>query len=192
MAKISRGTADNPKNIYNLEKFKEADHNEVFDDGILKYLATRQKVWLENIKDKRQRIFNAMLRIVAPTFGKNVSKTIFEGKMENFLACRRIAAYLRENAFEDVPGNFFEEVSLVAINKTLTTAVTGADLRLLFYEIPKILPLKYSVVEDIRQSCLKVFPKFMDTLRNPTVVTWREFTQFQYLLEMLNAFEPLK
>ncbi len=190
LAKISRGTADNARNIYNLEKFNKDDHNEVFDDSILKYRDTRPKFQLETNAAKNQRVFNAMLRILAANFGRNVSKNIFADKMETFLICRRVAAYLREKSFNDIAGNFFEEISLDAINKTLTTTVTGLDLRLLINELPNILPLKYAAAESIRQSCLKIIPKYMDTFRKPTVPNWREFTQLQYVLEMLKAFEP--
>lgn len=189
LTKISRGTADNARNIYNLKKFEEDDHNEVLDDSILKYLATRKKVEPENIKAKNQRVFNAMLRIVAPTFGKNVSKNIFQGKMETFLTCRRVAEYLRENAFNDTAGKFFEEISLEAINSTLKTTVTTADIRLLIFELPNILPLNYPAVENIRKSCLKIIPKLMETFKKPTVPSWNEFIKLQYILEMLKSFE---
>ncbi len=193
LIKISRGTADNVRNIYNLKKFEEDDHNEVFDDGILKYIATRKKIKVEpeDVKAKNQRVFNAILRILAPTFGKNLSKNIFQGKMEIFLTCRRVATYLRENAFNETAGKFFEEISLEAINSTiLKTTLTTAELRLLIFELPNILQSDYPAVENIRQSCLKIIPKLMDTFRRPTVPNWNEFIKLKYILEMLQSFAP--
>ena len=191
LTKISRGTADNVRNIYNENRFKRDDHNEVFDDSILKYLATRQKVEPETVKAKNQRVFNSMLRILAPTFGKNVSKNVVQGKMETFLTCRKVAEYLRENAFNETAGKFFEEISLEAIDKTLSTNVKTSELRLLIFDLPNILPLDYPAAEKIRQSCLKIIPKLMDTFKkSPTVQNWREFTELKYLLEMLKVLEP--
>ena len=39
--KVLRGNADHFDNHYKLERFKERDHNEVFDDGILNYVDSR-------------------------------------------------------------------------------------------------------------------------------------------------------
>jgi hypothetical protein len=109
--------------------------------------------------------------------------------METFLTCRRVAEYLRENAFNDTAGKFFEEISLEAINSTLKTTVTTADIRLLIFELPNILPLNYPAVENIRKSCLKIIPKLMETFKKPTVPSWNEFIKLQYILEMLKSFE---
>lgn len=192
LIKISRGTADNPRNIYSMEKFERDDHNEVFDDSIFKYFNTHRVLPLEPVPDRLRRIFNATLRTLAPTFGREVSMTIFEGNLEDFLACRRVAAYLREQAFDKVVGDSFEEISLVAINKALTASLTRIDLRLIISELPSLMPLNYPVVEDIRQNCLRIIPIFMDTFKMPAIQNWREFNQLQYILDMLKAFEPKK
>ena len=188
-SKVTRGTADNKGNIYNLKLFEKSDHNEIFDDTILKYRDTHQQKIFETLAAKRQRVYTALLKSLSPTFSKNASKKTFAGKLETFLTCRRLAEYLRETAFNETVGNFFEEMSLEAIHKSLASTVTAADLRLLIYELPKILPLKYPAVEKIRQSCLKVIPNFMDTFRRPLVNSWQEFIKLNYVLEMLKSFD---
>ncbi len=188
--KITRGTADNKNNIYNLNRFKRDDHNEVFDDSILAYRDARSKVPLEADNAKRQRVYTALLRNVSPTFGKNPAKKVFAGKMETFLTCLRVASYLREKLLNETVGKFFEEMSLEAINKTLYASIAPADLRLLIFELPNILKMNYPAAENIRQSCIKIIPKFMDKFRTPVANTWNDFIKLQYLLEMLKTFEP--
>ena len=190
LTKIARGTADNKNNIYNQQRFERDDHNEVFDDSILKYRDARQKLPLETDNAKKQRLYTALLKNVSPTFGKNPNKKIFEGKMETFLTCLKVASYLRENLLNETVGKFFEEVTLDAVNKTLKTAISPADLRLLIFELPNILKMNYPAVENIRQSCIKLIPKFMDKFRTPIAGDWQEFIKLQYLLEMLKTFEP--
>ena len=192
ITKINRGTADNKNNIYNFERFKRDDHNEVFDDSILKYFANREKIPLETLNNKRKRAYNSLLKSLSPTFGKNPSKNIFEDKMETFLICLRLSTYLRENLFNETVGKFFEEVSLEAISKTLLTPVKPADLRLLFRELPNILKMNYPAVENIRQSCIKIIPAFRDRFKTPVAAGWKEFVDLQYLFEMLKVFEPNK
>ena len=189
LTKIARGTADNKNNIYNLEKFKRDDHNEVFDDSILKYRDSRAKIPLESTKNKYTRTYNALLKNLSPTFGNDVSKTFFTGKLENFLTCLKLAGYLHETALRQSAGKFFEEASLEAIYRAMATTVSSADLRLLIYELPSILKLNYPVVKDLRDACKKMFPKFMEIFRGPKAEGWKEFVKLQYIMEMLETFD---
>ena len=190
--KMERGTADNKRNIYNLERFARDDHNEIFDDSILKYYAARPKISAENNATKLKRVYNALLKNLSPTFSKNASKKIFEGNMETFLTCRRLAAYLHEKSLNETAGKFFEEISLEAICGTLKTTVTVAELRLLISELPKILPLNYPAAEKIIQSCIKILPKLMENFKTPVAADWQKFTDLNYLLEMLKLFDSVK
>ena len=192
MTKISRGTADNKNNIYNLEKFQKDDHNEVFDDNILKYRDNHKGKSLETVEEKHHRIYNTLLKKLSPLFGRNPSKTVFAGKLEDFLICLNLSIYLRERMFNEVAGKFFEEMSLVAINKALSKTLTVADMRLLIGELPKILQMDYPAVQDIRKSCFRVIPQFMELLKTPQSANWREFVKLQYLLKMLNLVSPDK
>ena len=121
------------------------------------------------------------------TFGKNPSTEIFKGKFETFLTCWKLAEHLREKILDDEVGKFFEESALRALYKTLFIGADISDLRLLFDELPNILKLNYPVVKDIRNACINMIPKVMNIYRVNNA--WREFTESEYLLDMLKVLD---
>ena len=189
LKKINRGTADNKTNIYNMEVFKKNDHNEVFDDGILRYLATRPMARLENHTSKHNRIHNALLKNLSPFFGKALPSNSFQNKLEMLLMCRKLAEYMRTNAFNDVAGNFFEEISIEAMVGCLSANMRVADFRLLISELPEILKLNYPAVKELHKALIDFIPKVMDLYRRPLIDGWKEFIQLQHLLKMLQLID---
>lgn len=103
------------------------------------------------------------------------------------MTCRAVASYFKENLFDTTTGSLFEEAALNAIYKTFATNLQLADLRLLLNELPNILPLDYSVVDDIRLACINILPQAMHFFRVNNV--WGEFTDLDYLLKMLQTFD---
>ena len=198
--KVNRGTADAYHNIYKLEKFNEEDRNDVFDDGILKYRDARRSVVapfgqsiLESVAARKPinypLLSNALVQNLFPTMIRTMPVNFFAGKLETFLTCRALASHLREVMFDKTAGNFFEEASLNAIYRTLYTQVSLADVRLLLAELPKILPLDYPVVDDIRKACIQLIPQIQNAFRVYDPNAWREFVNLQYALNMLKTFD---
>ncbi len=194
--KVNRGNADFVISGYTLESFEERDTNDEFDDGILKYRAARienfSQMWgfenvLVNLINANQinydRVFNALIRDLSPTFAKNIPIDFFQGKMETFLTCRAVSSYLKENAFDETAGKFFEEASLNAVCKTLFSTNQLADLRLLFGELPNILALDYPIAEEIRVGCIQILPQVMNFFRVNNL--WKEFMELDYLRRFL-------
>ena len=131
---------------------------------------------------------------LSPTFSKNVPIDFFAGKRETFLVCRNLAAFLREKTLEKTIADALEESSLQAIHKALATPNTFSDIRLLLKELPKILPLDYPVVEDIRKACLWILPQIKLAMQRnankaETLGAWRDFTEFDYLLDLVKTFD---
>ena len=187
--KINRGAADNKQNIYHYGIFNREDRNEVFDDSILKYRASRRVAMLENYSAKYKRVQNAMLQQLFPVFSKNVQSETFQNNMETFLACRKLSEYLRENLFDDAAGNFFEEFSLSAINKTLSTPMTSADFKLFLSELPSILTSKYPVVREIHRTCISGLEAVLEAYRTPNIKGWEEFVKYKYLMKILQLID---
>ena len=133
------------------------------------------------------KIFNALIQNLMPVFAKNVGQEFFQGKLETFLTCRQVSEILRENILDESSANFFEELSLKAIQKTLYTNITPADLQLLIAELPKILPLNYPIVKDIREICIDYIPQLMHIYRVRN--DWTTFTELDYTLNMLKIFK---
>ncbi len=188
-AKVKRGTADAYHNIYNLEKFKEDDHNEVFDDSILKYRAARiiQTGGTVKLADY-PKCYNILLQNISPVFTKNPPNEFFKGKTELFLVCRRLAEHLGEKFLDEKSSKFFEEAALNAVYRTLYSNIMWSDVRLLINELPKILSLNYPVVEKIRQASIVLIPQMLNAFRVYDANAWKEFVNLKYILAMLQDF----
>ncbi len=192
VGKMNRGHPDTTKKLLSMQMFEFYDRNEIFDDEILKYRAARQN----SLKNKltpdmsaaRQRLFDALIKNLAPTFAENIPAEFFDNKLETFLTCRAVAEYLRDTRLNDTAGNFFEEAALLAIFKSIQNSVRLADMSLLLRDLPNILPLKYPVVAEIRQSCMKIIPQMLDYFRANSY--WRDFVETEYLANLLKTFEP--
>lgn len=187
--KVRRGNADHYKSLLDEKNFTHDTGNEVFDDSILKYRAYRMTETGGKVGRpiNYQQIYSALMWHLSPTFSKNVPPEIFAGKMETFLTCRKVAEVLRERVLDETTGKFFEETALNAIHKTLSTALTLPDLRLLISELPKILQLDYPAVEEILKTCINVIPQMMHIFRINNI--WGEFTELEYLLNMLKLLD---
>lgn len=134
--KRQRGLADQiAKDPYPERQFTRHDRNEEFDDGILFYRDEKAKVYQPPKPRSAEDLIKAL--------EKNLSTDSYAGKMETFLTCRALSNYLGEN--------FFEEMSLKAIVKTLETSLSAADKGLFDKELPELLKLPYPVVEELRK-----------------------------------------
>ena len=132
-----------------------------------------------------QKVFQALLNNLLPTFSKNTPKEFLSDKMETFLTCRAVSAQLKTQILDETIGNSLEEASLNAVFKTLTTSenVSIDDMLLLFSELPNILSLPYKVVGDIRTACINIIPQILHFLRLNRL--WRDVAELEYLQSML-------
>ena len=186
--KVRRGNADHYNSLLDEKNFTHDTGNDVFDDSILKYRDFRLSTGGGIIPPvDYQKCYSALTWYLSPMFSKYVPAEIYSGKMETFLTCRKLIEVLREKFLDDAAGNYLEETALKAIHRTLLTNVTLADLRLLFSELPEILQLDYPVVTEIRRTCMDIIPQMMHLFRINNI--WGEFTDLEYLLNMLKLFD---
>lgn len=141
-----------------------------------------------------EKIANALIKNLYPIFINNVPIQIFQGKMETFLTCRKVAEYLREKFFDKDAANFFEAAALKAIYKSFFTNLTLADIKLLLSELPNILPLNYPEVENIRDALLKILPQVRKSVQTAInepkkMHGWKNFTEYDYFIRMLQTFD---
>ena len=167
--KCRRGNAINFKSagIYNEERFLASDHNEVFDDGILKYRAARAKVYQPpDNSNAKERVLGAVK--------DNLSRQTKD--METLLTCREMASYFQEKALE--------EAALVAVLKSLDK-MSLSDAQLLIRELVKIMALPYPVVEELRAELFKRIPKIITEIRSRS--HFKEFFELYHLQDLALA-----
>lgn len=168
---------------YSAEFFKKVDHNEVFDDGILKYRDERKKIYQPPDKSRAaERLLNALIKNLSPTLLPTTPPNFYAGKMETFLTCRAVAEYLKPKLADDALAKFFEEASLKAILKSFN-GLNFVDARLFLRELPKLLSLPYPVVKEIRTFSLQLIPQMMNIFRVNSM--WKDFVELDYLQDIL-------
>ena len=176
--KMPRGWPCSGKVPYNHEQFVSYDRNEVFDDGILKYRAARAENFsLENDAEKFNRVIEALTETLSDyAAGKTFS-------LETALTCRALSTNLREKFPNDsTRWRVYEEASLAAILKSLY-GMNFTDARLLIRELPILLSLPYSCVEEIRRDSVKIISWMKDTCRLNDA--WKTFFELDYLQDIL-------
>ena len=151
------------------------------------------KTFAEMKKINYTKLYNALIVNLAPVIPQNVPINFYEGRMENFLACRTVINQTKNILFDEKTANFFEEVSLNALHKTLMARLQIADVKLLLSELPNILPLNYPVVKDIQNVCINIISQIMRMMRTNVPghmpLLWREYAWFIEYLNLLKAFK---
>ena len=182
--KVQRGNADHVVNLYSMENFDINKDNDEFDDGILKYREARaENFQLPDKSHADERLFNALAENLSPTLLPNTPPEFYEDKVETFLTCRAVAAYLQNKLTDNAPAKFFEEASLKALIKALNIGTSFADIRLLLAELPELLILPYFVVEEIRVACLNIIPQMMTVMRLNN--NWKNYVELEYIQRLL-------
>ena len=167
---------------YSEEQFNSYDRNEEFDDGILKYREARVKTYQPPDKSHaNERLLTALMKNLLPTL-KPTPQDFYAGKMETFLTCRAVSSYLKTKLTDDAPAKFFEEASINAILKSMSS-MTFADARLLIRELPNLLSLPYPVVNDLRVAVLNIIPQIKNIMRLNYM--YKNFMDLDYLQDLL-------
>ena len=181
--KVSRGAADH--NTYHMKNFDFNDRNEEFDDGILRYRFERAKKFKPpDVVHANERLLNALMKNLAPTLVPTTPPQFYAGKMETFLTCRAVAAYLKTRLTDDAPAKFFEQASLIGILRSLA-GMSFADARLWVRELPTLLSLPYPEVKDLRNAAAQIVPQMMNAMRTNSL--WREFVELDYVQDLLKV-----
>jgi len=131
----------------NAELFPHFDNNDEFDDGILKYRATRAENF--SLESDGQRLDRVIEALVENLSGAEIS-------LEAALTCRALSSYFRERFPNDAEyWKICEEKSLEAILKLLNK-FTPADAQLFIRELPNLLGLPYPAVKNLRAAAEQI------------------------------------
>ena len=172
---IAKELADKGANCIDSTWFDMYDRNEIFDDGILKYRSARAENFsLEDENQRLNRIFDALNKNLS-AFASNVA---LDNKLETALTCRALSNYLGLK--------LHEEASLAAILNSLDD-LKFSDARLLLSELPDLVNLSYSVVDEVRTASIQVISRLMDFMRENEL--WREFVDLNNLRRLLKNFK---
>ena len=173
---------------YSDKQFEGHDKNDEFDDGILKYRDARAENFRLPDKSRAdERLFAALAKNLSPTLVPTTPQDFYEGKVETFLTCRAVAAYLKTRLTDEAPAKFFEENSLKALLKSLGSGTSFADIRLLLSELPNLLSLPYPVVEELRGACLHIIPQMMNVMRLNK--NWPYYVELDYIQRLLKTWK---
>ena len=195
--KCNRGDVFFVKSEYSLKMFAEinASANEVFDDGILNYCNARCEqlengyrggilFTTESSQDRRKRLFNALIQNLLPACFNDVSKKFFEEKACIFLQCRAVSHALKSSGLEYSAAEYFEELSLRCLLRTMTQSeISIYDCLLFFEELPKLLPLKYPIVDRIREFAVMLLSQV--NLQYRLMNEWSKYKNFNYIVQLL-------
>ena len=143
-----------------------------------------------------QKVFSALTDNLSPTFSKTASKEFFEGKLETFLTCLAVSKYLKDNLLADdqkEAGEFFEEMSLRAIYKSLLGNLNYQNLRLLSKEIPNILQRDFKIVDKILESCIEWVDGYAAYMKDNLIfaydLIWNEYHKLKEISDLLKCIK---
>ena len=204
-AKVMRGTADAVYNVYKLEQFThETPENEVFDDTILAYVEARKKLFLKGKKKKKQdvlsvlpleseqarkvRVTRAVNDFLVSLDPSNLPENFFKDRLEQFLLCFAVGQKFNLKTKDNVST---EEISLTWSLQSLRNFSDShiSNMALLFSELPNIMFLPYNSAKLILRFCVVLMPSYIEMYKVYDRLCWREFTHFQYLLEILKKID---
>lgn len=117
----------------------------------------------------------------------NTPDKIFAGRLHEFLTCRSIGRKLGDDgAIERTTAEFLEKLSLKCAHRSLASGgLEFWQVLLLLDELPKLLPLEYDVVDDIKNACRQLIPQVMMQYR--LAGDWRSYKNLNYKMQMLGG-----
>ena len=183
--KMPKGSIAVKENYYDMEGFYQHDRNDIFDDNILKYRATRAESFSpETNAEKFRRMENALLENLMPCSPLDAPDEFFVGKLETFLTCRAVA----EKLGTKIDSLSAEEYALAWIYQTFNkdNVLTYADLQLFISVLPDILSRPFKIVKSIVKIFAKRFLPAMIEI-NKSNVSWYDVKVQNYLRRLLNS-----
>ena len=168
--------------------FDSRDCNDVFDDGILRYRDERAKTFrLPDKSRAAERLLSALVQNLSPTLLPTTPQKFYTGKMETFLTCRAVAAYLKKNFADESSAKFFEEAALKAILNSIKK-MSLTDAQLLLRELPNLLTLPYPAVKELHAAALQIVLQLMNVMHMN--LRWRNYNELNYILRLLQTWRP--
>ena len=165
------------------EMFEQFDHNDEFDDGILHYRDERAKIYQPpDNSHADERLLNALIKNLSPVLLPTTPPEFYAGKMETFLTCRAVSSYLKTRLTNDATAKALEEVSLIAILKSLDE-MNLTDARMFISELPNFLILPYPAVGEIYDAFLQIVPTMLEIFRVNAL--WRDYIELEQLRDVL-------
>ena len=135
------------------------------------------------------RLFNALAQNVVPILSNSTPKEFYSGKVEHFLTCLNLTAYLKGNSLDDRSAETLEELSLIALYKSISINMHPAEFELMLREMPKILLMPYPVVEKICAALIEMIQQILNQLM--TTTSWQKIWELKHEMEMLKSFNAV-
>ena len=139
-------------------------------------------------------MYSALIQNLSPTFEKNIYPGNYQNKIEIFLTCFALSKFFRNNILNEQIGKSFEEASLQAIYKALSTNISIYEFQMLIREMPIIMLSDYPIVKNLRQACVEMIPHMKDYIAASItdqsmgkLMLWREYSQWDYLESLLRV-----
>ena len=170
--KIRRGRSDVPFDAYDMKTFAHFDRNDVFDDGILRYRASRTFTH-ESTSHNLERVLEALTKTLSTA----------PANLTTALTCLALSSHLREKLLPEM--SFCEELSLKKVVE-LSARINFVEASLLIRELPRILRLPYPDVEKVCAACLDVIPQMLQFLRERVGVS-RDYIELNFLQDFLRS-----
>ena len=194
--KIGFSAAYGHTTTHTKKTFTHKMNNDVFDDSILTYFAKRRKIRGEIHKEEIDdlKLFRTMMAAIEPILKMEISEDFFVGKMETFLTCRVLIAYLRDKGlFKPETAQNAETLILTAINLTLHKERSIAGLQMLLREFPEILSSKNPQIERILDSCIIQVDKLKKAVHSQINEAtksniWEKWKRIHELSRLLKGF----
>ena len=171
---------------YVMENFYTNDRNDVFDDSILKYRATRADNFsLESDADKIRRVEKTLIETLTQRSPFDAPTEFFADKLETFLTCRTLAELLGTK----IGNKSAEEYALVWLYQTLvkTDMITQAEIQQFLRALPEILARPFPLCKKIKTLTQNsLIPNLCEMFKN--IYDWGayyELIQLQKLLRLI-------
>ena len=169
----------------NINGFSIYDRNEIFDDGILKYRAAREKNFsFESDEHRISRVINSLFRTLTQPFPEDAPPEFFVDKLETFLTCRAVA-----EKFQIKIGDYFaEEIALTKIYRLLTKINFWTQPDVLFFieVLPEIISRPFPQAKNIQQLfSSRTLPVLIDIAKNSKA--WSEYKIFRKMKRLIDS-----
>ena len=174
---------------YLMEQFYIADRNEIFDDGILKYRAAREKIFsFENDEQRINRVTNSLVRTLTQSL--STDEKFFVGKLETFLTCRAVA----EKFGIKIGDRSAEEFALALIYRTLVEPIKYAEVQMFLKALPEILSRPFPICRELKELTQNhILPRFYEVLKNGEPIKgdnrWKEYFNWLYIQNLLSLIK---
>ena len=186
--KIPKGMVYFEDREYIMNNFYEYDHNEIFDDGILKYRNARKKKFsLESKEDKLRRVEKFLIEKLTQYAPSAAPADFFDDKLETFLTCRAVAEKLGIKI-----GNLSaEEYSLAWIYTTFirSSSMSRAEIEMFMRALPEILarpfPIICNKINNLTQN--EIIPYFCEALKRK--FDWHSRSEWLYTQKLLRLMK---